>query len=222
MPDAPAALDEMLRVVRIGGLAIVRSPALASPVWPLIDLPSLLARGGPGRPPHYSNRREAARFFAANLARTARELFRREAGFEQRAPSLGEEEVGGDRDAACWTSALAIARRLRWRGARILQMAGEGPRFGPARLAGRLAPWLFPTVAVVARREAESPGKAGPLRWLGICSSPFAIAGAEARRGQSARQGRAALAKSPSPNRQSAIGALWNPSPRRGARLFWR
>jgi SAM-dependent methyltransferase len=150
--DVEDALSELERVTRIGGLVVLRSPALASPIWPVLDLPRLLLSRG-GRPPYYANLRQAARFFGANLWRSMRAVLGRGPRFEPREPELSEARVGGDRDAAYWSSTVEIARHLARRGFRILQRVDSGPPWSPSWLVDRLAPWLSPTLAIVARRE---------------------------------------------------------------------
>ncbi|MCX7013374.1 MAG: class I SAM-dependent methyltransferase [Candidatus Sumerlaeota bacterium] len=152
MPYVAAALSELRRVVRVGGFVILRSPALASPVWPILDLPNLLLRRG-GRPPHYGNLREAARFFAANLKRSLRAALKREPAFEPRLPTLSDAHIGGDGDASYWSSGAEVARHLVQHGFRVLQRADAGAPLSPAWLVDRIAPWLSPTIAIVAKRE---------------------------------------------------------------------
>ena len=155
LAEPAAVLDELVRVTRPGGFVILRSPALASPIWPLMDLPNLL-RGKGGRPPHYANFREARLFFARNMARTVRIALRRHPTFERREPDLSAAVEGGDADAVYWSSPIEIARHLRRRGMVILQKAESGRRFSAPWILAKIAPWLSPTLAIVARR----PGRA--------------------------------------------------------------
>jgi len=151
LPDVASALGELRRVVRVGGFVILRSPALASPVWPMLDLPKLLLGRG-GRPPHYGNLREAARFFVANLRRSARAALKRLPAFEPRLPTLSSEHIGGDGDASYWSSGVEVAHDLARHGFRILWRTDAGAPLSPAWLVDRLAPWLSPTMAVVAKK----------------------------------------------------------------------
>jgi len=152
LSDAAAALDEMARVVRPGGRIVLRSPALASPVWPLIDLPRLV-RGRGGRAPHYDTLPQALRFFAANLSRCARIALRREPRFEQRSPDLDLAVEGGDRDAAYWSSPVEISRYLKARGFTVLQAVDATQRKGA--FVAKWMPWLAPTIALVAEKRGE-------------------------------------------------------------------
>ena len=119
--DVSAVLDEMARVTRVGGVIVLRSPALSSPIWPLWDLPKLFRNKG-GRPPFYTNLRQASAFFVANMARTFRIAIQRNPVFEQRQPNLSVP--GADYDAVYWSSAIEVARYFGERGLKILAHAG--------------------------------------------------------------------------------------------------
>lgn len=152
LPDVEVALDEMARVTRVGGVVILRSPALASPVWPLLDLPNLLRRQG-GRPPHYTNLREAARFFVMNVARTIHIAFSDGPLFERRTPELSG--AAGDSDAVYWSSSIELARYFARRGFGILNQVEFGLPFSRSWLVAKIAPWLSPAIALVAQRERK-------------------------------------------------------------------
>lgn len=149
LSEVSLALDEMCRVIRPQGMLVLRSPALASPIWPLIDLPRLLSGRG-GRPPHYETPAQAAKFFFANCLRTARAAMRREPEFELRSPELDPSVEGGDRDAAYWSSAVEVARYLRKRGFEIRQQVEIGHPRAAGWMLQKLAPWMSPTIALVA------------------------------------------------------------------------
>lgn len=152
LAEVGPTLDELARVVRVGGLVVLRSPALASPIWPLLDFPRLICGKG-ARPPHYGNLSQALGFLGRNLARTIRIAVRNHPTFEPRRPDLSPEVAGGDCDAAYWSSPIEIARHFKGRGMRILNKAECGSRFSPSWFIAVLAPWLSPTLAIVARRE---------------------------------------------------------------------
>ena len=152
LPDLNAVLREMARVVRPGGRIVLRSPALASPIWPLIDLPRLLTGKG-GRPPHYNTFGEAMRFFGSNLMRSMRIALRKQVVFEQRQPDLDLSVEGGDRDAAYWSSVVEISRLLISLNFKIIQKVEISRPKLIGRLLAQFAPFLSPTIALVAEKK---------------------------------------------------------------------
>jgi len=152
LADVPHALEEMIRVLRPGGVLILRSPALAAPVWPLMDLPRLLTGRG-GRPPHYENLPQAAAFLFRNSMRCLRIALRIEPRFERRAPDLDLAVEGGDRDAAYWSSAIEISRYLRSHGMQIRQIIDIGNRGIVIKMMAKTITWLWPTISIVAVKK---------------------------------------------------------------------
>jgi ubiquinone/menaquinone biosynthesis C-methylase UbiE len=151
--DVAAALDEMARIIKIGGFIVCRLPSLSTPIWPLIDLPNLLTGKG-GRPPHYGSIVEASAFFLTNLARTARIALAKEPRFEKREPqlSMASNAVGGDTDAAYWSSVIELSRYLSKRGFKVVNQVQSGPKYSRSWWVARTAPWLSPAIALVAQR----------------------------------------------------------------------
>lgn len=162
--DIPACLNEMIRVTAVGGLIIIRGPALTSPIWPIIDLPNLLSGKG-GRPPHYRTLSEACRFLVVNVIRTAKIGISPNPTFHERTPDLSgnADTIGGDCDATYWSSAIEVARFLEGAGLEVLSLVEAGPPFSRSWWVAKVAPWLSPTVAIVARRR-RAKRKRIPLR----------------------------------------------------------
>ena len=143
------ALFEMARVTRKNGLVIIRAPQLSSPIWPILDLQSLLR--GRGRPPHYSDLNSAGGFFLANCKRCIRIGLSSNPVFHWREPDLSG--LGGDADATYWASSVELARFLKAHSFHILNRAEVGRMFSRSWFIGILFPWLHTTIAIVARKS---------------------------------------------------------------------
>jgi SAM-dependent methyltransferase len=147
--EVKKVLDEMARVTKVGGLIIVRAPQLASPLWPVLDIPLLLK--GQGRPPHYTGFSSALKFCVANIWRTLRIAFAKEPIFHWREPDYSGG--GGDADATYWSSSTELVRFFEALNFSILNRVETGSRFSRSWWIGRFTPWLHVTVAVVARKN---------------------------------------------------------------------
>jgi SAM-dependent methyltransferase len=145
--DPRAFLDELVRVVRPGGLVVICSPNLTSPLVGariLVDLTR-------GRTPYLGvrSRWAALVLLARNVGRSAAAALGRDA-FAARAHTLASGIVGYDADAIYWSNAAEVRRRLEWRGCRIVAYQGEG-RTAAARVIARVLPSFAGQLAVVAR-----------------------------------------------------------------------
>jgi SAM-dependent methyltransferase len=145
--DPRAFLAELVRVVEPGGLVIVNSPNLTSPLVGariLIDL----ARG---RTPYLGIRSPAgaAMLLARNAARSVLAALGRDA-FEPRADTLASGVIGYDADAIYWSNAAEVRRRLERLGCEVVSYQGEG-RTLAARLIARVLPPFAGQLAIVAR-----------------------------------------------------------------------
>lgn len=142
-------LNEMARVTKVGGFIVIRAPQLASPLWPVIDLPILLR--GQGRPPHYTGFSSALKFCLANIWRTLRIAFTDEPVFHWREPDYSGG--GGDSDATYWSSSVELAKFFKSIGFSIINKVEIGPRFSRSWWVGRFTPWLHLTIAIVAQKN---------------------------------------------------------------------
>jgi SAM-dependent methyltransferase len=153
--DPRMFLDELVRVVRPGGLVVLCSPNLTSPLVAARILVDLGRRRTPylgiGRP-------------GAALALLVRNLGRSVAAarggdtFAARADTLDSGVVGYDADAIYWSNAAEVRRHLERRGCAVVSYQGEG-RTLPARLIARVAPSFAGQLAVVARVGRSAPDR---------------------------------------------------------------
>jgi SAM-dependent methyltransferase len=145
--DPRAFLDELVRVVRPGGVVVICSPNLSSPLVGariLVDLSR-------GRTPYLGvrSRRAALVLVARNLVRSIAAALGRDA-FAPRAHTLDSGIVGYDADAVYWSNAAEVRRRLERAGCEVVAYHGEG-RTRPARLIARLLPSFAGQLLLVAR-----------------------------------------------------------------------
>ena len=150
-----AFLDELVRVVRPGGVVVVCSPNLTSPLVGLRILVDLARR----RTPYLGIDRPAAALalIGRNTARSIAAARGRDA-FAARADTLASGVVGYDVDAIYWSNAAEVRRHLERRGCVVLRYQGEG-RTLAARLITRVAPSFAGQLVVVARLGSPSPDR---------------------------------------------------------------
>jgi len=111
-------LMEMNRVLKPGGRIVIVSPNLVSPMWPIRDLPGMVARRK-FRAPLYANYLEAISFFCRALRLTVKKKLARIPEFISRHPDLEHADDGGDFDAVYHSNALDLSRFLRNHGYRV-------------------------------------------------------------------------------------------------------
>jgi ubiquinone/menaquinone biosynthesis C-methylase UbiE len=149
--DVPAVLSELIRVLAPGGVLLLHSPNLCSPVFPLVDLASLfLGRGG--RSFFAETPRQALQWLKTNTRLTARKLRSRYPEFLYRRPDLSDRYVGGDADSLYLACQIDLARYLRRQHMEVL-----GKSWGESA-ASRVLAWLLPDVAPYIAIVARKPG----------------------------------------------------------------
>jgi SAM-dependent methyltransferase len=153
--DPRGFLDELVRVVTPGGLVVVCSPNLTSPLVAVRILVDLARRRTPylglGRPG------AALALLGRNIARSVAAARGRDA-FAARADTLASGVVGYDADAIYWSNAAEVRRHLERLGCELVSYQGEG-RTLPARLIARLAPSFAGQLVVVARLGSSAPDR---------------------------------------------------------------
>jgi SAM-dependent methyltransferase len=147
VPRPRAFLDELVRVVEPGGVVVLASPNLTSPLVAVRVVVDLARR----RTPYLGVRRlrDALALLGRNLARSGAAALGRDA-FASRADTLATGIVGYDVDAVYWTNAAEVRRYLERRGCEIVRYQGQG-RSLAARLVARLAPSFAGQLVIVAR-----------------------------------------------------------------------
>lgn len=152
-----AFLEEMVRVVEAGGLIVLSSPNLTSPLVGLRILADLAL----GRTPYLGvvRVRDALTLLARNLARGAAAALGRDA-FAPRRDTLTTGIVGYDVDAVYWSNAAEVRRHLERLGCEVLHYQGEG-RTLPSRVLARVLPSFAGQLAIVARVGGTSPSAPG-------------------------------------------------------------
>jgi SAM-dependent methyltransferase len=145
--DPRAFLDELVRVVRPGGVVVICSPNLTSPLVGLRILVDL-ARG---RTPYLGLRRPGAALalLGRNVARSIAAARGRDS-FAARTDTLASGVVGYDADAIYWSNAAEVRRHLERLGCEVVSYQGEG-RTIAARLIARTAPSFAGKLVVVGR-----------------------------------------------------------------------
>lgn len=142
-----AFLDELVRVAEPGGVVVLASPNLTSPLVAVRVAVDLARR----RTPYLGirRRRDALALLGRNLVRSAAAALGRDA-FASRADTLATGIVGYDVDAVYWSNAAEVRRHLERLGCEIVRYQGEGRTRG-ARLLATLAPSFAGQLMIVAR-----------------------------------------------------------------------
>lgn len=118
IPNIPALLDEILRVLKERGRIVFHSPNLLSPYLPAFDLLRMLL-GGQGRPVFAEDISQAFRWLLHNLKMSIAKKFALQPKFHYREPDLTERQIGGDSDSVYLANPMDLAHYLRWKGCAI-------------------------------------------------------------------------------------------------------
>ncbi|MFH1744527.1 MAG: class I SAM-dependent methyltransferase [bacterium] len=150
--DVPAVLTELIRVLTPGGILLLHSPNLCSPVFPVLDCVSLL-RGGQGRPVFAETFDQAIRWLKTNVRLTVGKLLSRYPEFVYRQPDLSDRYVGGDADSLYLACQIDLARYVRHQHMNVLQKAWGNRTV--SQVLALIAPSLAPYIALVAQKPAH-------------------------------------------------------------------
>lgn len=146
LPDVQKGLEEMIRVLRKGGVLLIVAPNLLSPQWPLQDFFSLI-RGGPANPVWCENPGAALATFWRNFVISLKKNFQTGPEFLYRNPDLTcNRVVGRDSDSVYLACPSDLIRFLKQKGFRILR---RGPS---STVLERLFPSWSAAVEVVAEK----------------------------------------------------------------------
>ena len=146
LPDVERGLEEMIRVLRKGGILVLVAPNHLSPIWPLADFFRMI-REGPPRPVWCETPEAALRTCWRNILLTLRKSFQTGPEFLYREPDLTcRTVVGQDSDSVYVACPTDLARFLNRRGFRILRRGGQ------SMLLEKLFPALSVAVEVVAEK----------------------------------------------------------------------
>ena len=147
IPDVGRALEEMDRVLKPGGVIVIRSPHHRSPLFALLDLLRLRANypfttSGLGNVPRLV---ELSSDFV-------RKLFAREPRFHYRQPDLSDTVVVGlDADAVYEVSSLDLTTFFRNRGYTVHNVGSTYGSGALSRLVPRLLPY-FASIGLVVQK----------------------------------------------------------------------
>lgn len=122
VPNVPALLDEMLRVLKKGGHIVIHSPNLLSPYLPAFDILRLMLKGE-GRPVFAKNMNQAVQWFINNMKISILKRLRSRPDFIYRTPDLSEKEIGGDSDSVYLANQMDLATFFKNKGCAIDQLA---------------------------------------------------------------------------------------------------
>ncbi len=125
VPDISAALSEMVRVLKPGGIVLIVTPNQSSPIWPLKDCLRML-RGGVPRPPFCETPLGALKTAVNNVLFSFSKYLSPETEFRYRKPDLScELVIGGESDAVYRSSPIDFIRYFRRAGFEILRVGSR-------------------------------------------------------------------------------------------------
>lgn len=150
IPNVPALLDEIERLLKPGGCLLFHSPNLLSPYLPAFDL-LRMTFGGEGRPVWAESFSQAAHWLKTNLAASLLRRFSSKPRFQYRHPDLSETRIGGDADSVFLSNPMDIARHLQANGFIIHQRAHAMSIKN--KLIATLTPNFAPYMGIVAQKR---------------------------------------------------------------------
>jgi ubiquinone/menaquinone biosynthesis C-methylase UbiE len=151
IPDVGRALREMDRVLKPGGVIIIRSPHHRSPLFALVDLLRLRANY-----PFTTSWLGNIPRLVELSADFVRKLFAREPRFHYRTPDLSDTVVVGlDADAVYEVSSLDLTTFFRNRGYTVHNVGATYGRSAASQLVPRLLPYLA-SIGLVVQKPASA------------------------------------------------------------------
>lgn len=139
--DPQKAFLEMARVLKTGGILIIDSPNLCSPIWGITDFLKMLL-GGKGRPVWAETKTQALKWSLTNIGRYLSKKVSSEPKFLFRNPDLSGHVIGGDADSVYLTCPIDIQKLLKKVDFKIIHVAGN-----PTKLRGRIISSIMPNLA---------------------------------------------------------------------------
>ncbi|MEW6236987.1 MAG: class I SAM-dependent methyltransferase [Candidatus Omnitrophota bacterium] len=158
VPNVPACLDEIARVLKIRGHIVIHSPNLLSPYLPAFDL-LRMSFGGEGRPVFAETIPQAWRWFWRNLLLSLWKKISLRPHFLYREPDLSGSRIGGDADSVYLACPLDLTRHLRRRGFAIDQAAHAMSLKN--KFAAALTPNFAPYMGVAAHKTSRAKKDVG-------------------------------------------------------------
>ena len=148
VPDVERALSEMIRVLRKGGLLLIRSPNLLSPYTSFIEFFSILV--GPGQRSSLwgATRLNSLRVLARNCYYSLKKSISSKPQFIYREPDLNTME--SDADSVCLLNQMDLRNFFCQRGLPILNLTWGRNRW--RRLLSSLVPGFAPSVGLVVKK----------------------------------------------------------------------
>ncbi len=156
VPNVPACLDEIVRVLKVRGHVIFHSPNLLSPYLPAFDILRMML-GGQGRPVFAETRGQAWQWLKYNLRHSLKKRFSWQPDFMYRQPDLSENRIGGDADSVYLANQMDLSRYLYNKGFAIDQL-GHAMSLKNKFLVA-LTPNFAPYMGVVAHKRSIASQK---------------------------------------------------------------
>lgn len=154
VPEVETLVDEVIRVLRLGGWLVIFSPNLLSPFTPLRAVGNYLMRRTKIETPFYNSISSALLYSLEGFIRLTRKRLTRNASLEFRRPSL--DQTGRDFDSVFMSNQVDMEKLLEAQGFELFNLAeGEG-RIG--RFLARMFPYYSGGIGITAEKRITSSG----------------------------------------------------------------
>ncbi len=148
VPDVEGALSEMMRVLKKGGLLLIKSPNLLSPYTSFIKFFSILLGSGRISPLWGATRLSSLQVLARNSYYSLQKSISSKPQFIYREPDLNIME--SDADSVCFLNQMDLRNFFCQRGLPILNLTWGRNRW--RRLLSSLVPGFAPSVGLVVKK----------------------------------------------------------------------